>query len=224
MSQQRIEMIFKEDSNAGQTALRFWMGVAVLSALAYMWWHGWFSSVACELNVAPESLEESFRAREVALQSTGHEPVGSTGALSILFDTVCLIGLGSFTVWGLMWKVVRLAYNGASHIVQGLYARADRDLEVETEKASVEEQIEHLHETIRTALVNHETRLQLLEPSEDIGIVIPKKEPEPIPAEEIIDELQGKNDELESRVAELQKVIDDAKARSRAKRQTNKDV
>lgn len=205
MNQQnnRIEVVFQNELR-GRNALHFWIGAIVLGFGIYFWWTGLFSGACVELEAAPERLEASYFARQGMQSST--EGVGSTGAVSMLFDTVCLIGWGSITVLTLMRKGMAAVFERFGLAANGLYAMAAQPREQDPDSRAREGDKATRLPTNRISSSqkiarNHEKRLRELE-AKTRDMPVPDPPPAPkTPEEQLADQAK----EIEQLKAELLK-------------------
>jgi hypothetical protein len=116
MSSNQVEILIKEELR-GRNALHFWIGVAIVFFGLHLWWNGYFTRFMLVFDIAPPVLKESFEARSNGFASSG---MGSTGFLSLAFDTLCLIGWGG----SVFFLLLRKALNGLIEVLSVLVAGA----------------------------------------------------------------------------------------------------
>jgi len=192
----RVEVVFQQEL-AGRNALHFWIGAFVLGFGIYFWWTGMFSACCVEFNAAPAKLESSYYARQSSQAGGMGDGMGSTGAVSILFDTICLIGWGSLVILTLMRRGLAAILERLGFVTGGLYQWAALG-----RQQSLEKKQRHDAPTTQpsaepasspppkkkeapmvVAMKNHERRLRQLE-SKTQDIPLPPPPPKPKTVEE----------------------------------------
>lgn len=190
MSQQ-IDIVFKEELR-GRNALHFWLGFATVCFGLYFYFNQFFSAFAIETKIAPPSLQSSFEARNnTGLSSAGASGLGSTGTVSLVFDTVCLIGWGTAAVLVFMRKSFVAIAERFGFMSNGLLAWANQQQAATPGKAN--EELKSLEGKVAKAIRNHEERLVLVEAKTvDLALPPPPKSLEEIVAEQarVIEQLK----------------------------------
>lgn len=190
MSQQ-IDIVFKEELR-GRNALHFWLGFATICFGLYFYFSQFFSAVAVDAELAPTALKSSYEARlSHGLSSTGVDGFGSTGTLSLLFDSVCLIGWATAAILVFMRRAFVGIAERLGFMSNGLLAWANRQ-QIDYSPTRVDD-IKSLEGKVAKAIKNHEERLLIVEAkTSDMTPPPPPKTLEEIVAEqaEIIDKLQ----------------------------------
>lgn len=186
MTNNQIEVVFREELR-GRNALHFWIGLSTLLLAVYLWWHGWFSAFVIDMNLAPEPLQNSYAARSGGYSAVGGGGMGSTGAISILFDTFCLIGWGVTVLLVLMRKFLSAVLERFGFVTTGLYAWASQQNTSQTLQPAPSNDVKSLEARVSKAVRNHEDRLRIVEAKTS---TIPEPEPPPPPktTEEILAE------------------------------------
>jgi hypothetical protein len=193
MSQQ-IDIVFKEELR-GRNALHFWLGFATVCFGLYFYFSQFFSAFAIDANIAPKILKSSFEARNTTgLSSTGAAGFGNTGTVSLLFDTVCLIGWGTAAVLLFMRKAIVAIAERFGFMSNGLLAWANQQ---QTKNAGpANDELKTLEGKVAKAVRNHEERLVLVEAKTiDLPLPPPPKSLEEIVAEQarVIEQLKKQN-------------------------------
>lgn len=159
-----VQIEFKEQMR-GRNALHFWVGVLAIAVGVYFWWNGWFSAFAIDFDLAPPALASSYEARD-GFSSVAVDGYGSTGAISLVFDTVCLIGWGVLSFFGLMREPVRGIVERLRLLITGSYSWANQQIngqDLQREQAGQKNHLTSLESRVSVAIHNFEKRLRKLE-------------------------------------------------------------
>lgn len=195
MNTNQVEVVFKQELS-GRNALHFWLGFAAICFGIWLWLNGWFSACAVEFNVAPPKLQESFQARAAeGFAGPSTNGYGSTGFVSLAFDTVCLLGWGLSIAFLVMRKGLVAILERLGFVTGGLYQWAANQKEQPA-------QIKQFESKVVNSLKNHEGRLRTVE-GKTAELPEPPPPPEPKSPEELAKEQAEELAELRKVVAEL---------------------
>lgn len=171
MDPQKLRIEFSEELR-GKNAANFWIGVGVVFLAVWLWWNGWFSTAA------------DFLGFEAAKPADGDGLGSTSGAVSMLVDTLCLIGLVTTAIVKFCWRFIGGLSERLGFVSSGVLSWAARERAEVTPDRTLE------------ALRSHEERLRELE------LMLFDEDP--------LTELDDPQSELEqanNRIAELQREV-----------------
>lgn len=140
MTQPTLNIQFSEEIR-GKNAANFWTGIGIIVAVAYAWWHNWFSFAMFETGVLERSGDEGF----------------ASGAIDMAIDTVCLLGLAGMTAFKYCRKFLSALLERGGFVSAGVLSWASR------EQAAVQPTIPEVEDKVVAQLRANYERINSLE-------------------------------------------------------------